>query len=106
MIADNMLPTDWKATLQRCDAVLFGAVGDPARLRNKIYPVYIVPSFAQAILCIFFLHFRFYFTANPTTSTTNTTTTTTITTTSTTTTSNTTTSCCYSNNNLANKKLF
>lgn len=32
----KMMPDDWKAQLQTCDAIFFGAVGDPARVPDHI----------------------------------------------------------------------
>lgn len=32
----QMMPDDWKAQLQRCDAILFGAVGWPARVPDHV----------------------------------------------------------------------
>lgn len=32
----TMMPDDWKAQLQACDAIYFGAVGDPARVPDHI----------------------------------------------------------------------
>lgn len=32
----QMMPDDWKAQLQTCDAIFFGAVGDPARVPDHI----------------------------------------------------------------------
>ncbi|KAH8113818.1 tartrate dehydrogenase [Phellopilus nigrolimitatus] len=32
----DMLPDDWKAQLQACDAIFFGAVGDPARVPDHV----------------------------------------------------------------------
>lgn len=33
---DKMMPDDWKELLQQCDAIYFGAVGDPARVPDHI----------------------------------------------------------------------
>ena len=32
----KMMPDDWKCKLQACDAIYFGAVGDPARVPDHI----------------------------------------------------------------------
>ena len=32
----EMMPDDWKAQLQTCDAIFFGAVGDPARVPDHV----------------------------------------------------------------------